>query len=154
MLAPVEAEPAHVLLDRLDVLPLFLDRIGVVEAQVAVAAELLCHPEIEADRLGMADVEIAVRLGREARDHSIVPAGRQIGADDVAYEIPRAFFDCNLAHALTPGHCLDYAGIPAAPLSATDGPTRQGEPPEAGERAAILSAGGPTVPLAVPSTRS
>ncbi len=35
---PVEAEPADVVLDRVDVLDVFLDRIGVVEAQVAGAA--------------------------------------------------------------------------------------------------------------------
>jgi hypothetical protein len=52
MLAPVEAEPADVFLDRVDVLLLFLDRVGVVEAQVAAAAELLGDPEVERDRLG------------------------------------------------------------------------------------------------------
>ena len=41
VLAPVEAEPAHVLLDGVDVLLLLLDGVGVVEAQVAAAAELL-----------------------------------------------------------------------------------------------------------------
>ena len=40
VLAPVEAEPAHVGLDGVDVLLLLLDRVGVVEAQVAAAAEL------------------------------------------------------------------------------------------------------------------
>ena len=43
VLAPVEAEPAHVALDRVDVLLLFLRRVGVVEAQVAAAAELLAR---------------------------------------------------------------------------------------------------------------
>jgi hypothetical protein len=40
---PVEAEPAHVVLDGelRDVLGVFLGRVGVVEAQVAAAAELL-----------------------------------------------------------------------------------------------------------------
>ena len=37
---PLEAEPAHVVLDGLDVLGVFLRRVGVVEAQVALAAEL------------------------------------------------------------------------------------------------------------------
>ena len=41
MLAPIEAEPAHVALDGVDVFLLFLGRIGVVEAQMAAAAELL-----------------------------------------------------------------------------------------------------------------
>jgi hypothetical protein len=63
MLAPVEAEPADVFLDRIDVLLLFLDRVRVVEAQVAAPAELLGDPEVERDRLRVADVEVAVRLG-------------------------------------------------------------------------------------------
>ena len=52
MLAPVEAEPADVFLDRLDVLLLFLDRVGVVEAQVAAPAELRAIPKFSASDLG------------------------------------------------------------------------------------------------------
>ena len=51
---------------------LFLARVGVVEAQVAQAAELLGDAEVQADRLGVADVQIAVRLGREAGVHAAV----------------------------------------------------------------------------------
>ena len=87
VLAPVEAEPGDVALDRVDVLLLLLGRVGVVEAEVAAPAELLRHAEIEADRLGVAEVEVAVRLGRKARHHSLVPARVDIGADDVADEI-------------------------------------------------------------------
>jgi hypothetical protein len=65
VLAPVEAQPLHVGLDRLDVLELLLGRVGVVEAQVAAPAELARAAEVEADRLGVADVQVAVRLGRE-----------------------------------------------------------------------------------------
>ena len=88
MLAPVEAEPAHVALDGVDVLLLLLGRIGVVEAQVAAAAELLRDAEVEADRLGVADVQIAVGLGRKARDDASCagPASRS-ACDDVADEI-------------------------------------------------------------------
>jgi len=44
---------------------LFLGRIGVVEAQIALAAEFLRDAEIEGDGLGVADVEIAVGLRRK-----------------------------------------------------------------------------------------
>ncbi len=43
--------------------------------------------EVEADRLGVADVQVAVRLGREARDDAVAPAGPQVGGDDVADEV-------------------------------------------------------------------
>ena len=91
MLAPIEAEPAHVAHDGVDIFLLFLGRVGVVEAQVAVAAEFLGDAEIETDRLGMADMQIAVRLRREAGDDGLVPAGRQVGAHDVADEILARF---------------------------------------------------------------
>src|SRR5262249_19825356 len=69
---PGEAEPADVFLDRVDVLDVFLGRIGVVETQVAGAAVLLRDAEVEADRLGMADVQVAVRFRRKARRHPAV----------------------------------------------------------------------------------
>ena len=88
VLAPVEAEPADVAHDRVDVLLALLGGIGVVEAQVAAAAELPGHAEVEADRLGVADVEIAVRLGRKARDHlAAEAAGAVVLDDDLADEV-------------------------------------------------------------------
>jgi hypothetical protein len=89
VLAPVEAEPAHVLFDRLDVFQLLLDRVGVVKAQVAAAADLLGRAEVEADGLGMADVQIAVGLRRKAGDHGLAAAGVKIAADHLADEVPR-----------------------------------------------------------------
>ena len=62
--------------------------VGVVEAQVAVAAELPGHAEIERDRLGVADVEVAVGLGRKARDHLAAEAARPVVLEnDVANEV-------------------------------------------------------------------
>ena len=91
MLAPIEAEPAHVALDGVDIFLLFLGRVGVVVAQIAMAAEFLRHAEIQADRFGVADMQIAVRLGRKTGDDRLVPAGCQVGANDVADEILTRF---------------------------------------------------------------
>ena len=52
-----------------------------------MAAELLGQAEVEADRLGMADVEVPVGLRREAGDGGGDPSGREIGRDDVADEV-------------------------------------------------------------------
>src|SRR5215510_735972 len=87
VLAPVEAKPAYVGFDRVDIFLLLLGRIGIVEAQVATAAEFLRHAEIEADRLGVADMQIAVWLGRKAGHHRAVPPGRKVSLDDVADEV-------------------------------------------------------------------
>src|SRR3989441_12296809 len=68
VLAPVEGEPAHVVHDGVDVLLALLGRVGVVEAQVAAAAVVSRQAEVDTDGLGVADVKVAVGLGREARD--------------------------------------------------------------------------------------
>ena len=87
VLAPVEAEPAHVRLDGVDVRLLLPFRIGVVETEVAAAAELARDAEIEADRLRMPDVQVAVGLGRKARDDRGLPTVAQVGGHDVADEV-------------------------------------------------------------------
>jgi hypothetical protein len=115
---PVEAQPVHHLDDGVDVLLLFLLGVGVVEAQVADAAVVARQAEVQADALGVADVQVAVRLGRKARADfrrvglprlllragagraAPVPAGefprRQIGLDDVADEV--GDFDVGIGH--------------------------------------------------------
>ena len=89
---PLEAEPAHIFHDRVDVLGLFLLRIGVVEAQIRLAAELVGQSEVEADCLGVPDVQVAVRLRRKARlDGGIAELFCPDIFDElVAYEIRRS----------------------------------------------------------------
>ena len=118
MVAPIEAEPANVLLDALDELVLLLGRVGVVEAQVATAAELLGDAEVEAHRLGVTDMEVAVGLGGEARDDGVVAARAHIGADDVANEIPAAF----AAGALSLGHAVALRCVGPTPRPHGFGP--------------------------------
>ena len=87
-LAPLEAQPADVALDGLDVAGFFGLRVGVVEAQVAGAPVLGGNPEVEADGLGVADVQQAVGFGREAGGDppSVLPAG-QVRGHDLAHEV-------------------------------------------------------------------
>ena len=57
MPAPIKPEPAHVFLDRFDVLDIFSGGIGIVEPQVTDAAFMFSgHAEIETNRFGVADV--------------------------------------------------------------------------------------------------
>jgi len=85
---PLESEPAHVLEDGVDVLDVLGGRVGVVEAQVARPVVLGRDAEVEADGLGVADVEVPVRLGRKARVHAtaVLPGG-QIRVDEVLDEV-------------------------------------------------------------------
>ncbi len=86
---PLEAEPADVLLDGIDVLLLFLFGIGVVEAQVGFSAELIGQSKVKTDGLGVADVEVAVGLGRKAGldDGVAVLFGAHILGDLIAEKV-------------------------------------------------------------------
>ena len=90
ILAPVEAQPAHVFLDGVDVFDIFLGGVGVVEAQVALALIIAGQAEIQADALGVADVQIAVGLGGKTGDHPPAPFARgHVFVDDVADKVAR-----------------------------------------------------------------
>ena len=117
---PGKAQPAHGVDDRIDVFLFFLFRIGVVEAQVAAAAVVARQTEVEADRLGVAEVQIAVRFGRKARAYpgrveaaAHLPgserrrarpaaldmlAGGKVGVDQVADEIACGCGGWGVAH--------------------------------------------------------
>ena len=84
---PVETQPPDVLLDGVHVLGVLLHWVGVVEAEIGLAAILLCQAEIEADALGMADMQITVRLRREPGHHRLYPAARQVILDNLFQEI-------------------------------------------------------------------
>ena len=90
-LIPLKAEPRDVFLDGVDVFDVFLGRIGVVEPQVARAAVLGGDAEVQTNRLGVSDVQIAVRLGRKTgRDPAVVFAGGEVLFHDRADEIDRS----------------------------------------------------------------
>jgi len=65
--ASTRSPATHRVADRIDVLGLLLGRVGVVEAQVAGAAVLVGQAEVEADRLGVTVVQVAVGLRGKAR---------------------------------------------------------------------------------------
>ena len=56
-----------------------------------MTAEFFGDAEIQGDRFGVADVQIAVRFRRKPGDDGVVPAGGKIGANDVADEILTRF---------------------------------------------------------------
>ena len=93
--APVEAEPVDVLHDGFHVFGIFLGRVGIVHAQVAQAAELLRHAEIDAQGLAVADVQIAVGLRRKTGVYGhafILAALRNVLRDERVNEIAAAAF--------------------------------------------------------------
>ena len=96
---PVETEPVDIFLDGVDVLDVLLDRVGVVEAEIAVPAELDGNPEVQADGLRVPDVQVPVGFRREPRDHTTGVPRRHVGSHDLANEVlsrRRSLFRCHL----------------------------------------------------------
>ena len=100
--APLEAEPLYVLLDGLHELDVFLRRVGVIEAQVALALIVTGDAEVQADGLGVADMEITVRLRRKTGMHALVLTAGQIFIDDLTDKVGWA---ARLAHG-SPQKCV------------------------------------------------
>ena len=86
-------------------------RVRVVESELAFACRTPRRSEVQADRLGVTDVEIAVRLRRKTSDDRLVLSGIEVGAHDVADEVLARFFRRGLGNchdAIVP--CLDSKG--------------------------------------------
>ena len=84
----IETEPADVAGDRIDVFGILLGRVGVVEPEVAAAVVLCGDAEVEADRLGVADMQVAVGFGGEAGDHfPVIFSGAIVFGDHLADEV-------------------------------------------------------------------
>ena len=84
----LNAEPLQSFCDCGIVFQLFLERVCVIKAQVAQAAIFLRRAEIQADRLGVADVQIAVRLRRKTGDHAVLDDPLlEVASDALADEV-------------------------------------------------------------------
>ena len=92
VLLPTKTEPLHAVDDGIDVFLLFFGRIGVVKAQMTDALIIARQAKVEANRLGVADVQITVRFRREPRDHrwqavALISAGGHIRFDNRAQKV-------------------------------------------------------------------
>jgi hypothetical protein len=85
----------NVLLDGIDELGVLLGGVGVVHTEVAKTVVLLRGGEVNDHRLAMADVEIAVGLGRETGVDLHAGIGKEVLIDEIVYKIIVSFFhDC------------------------------------------------------------
>ena len=97
----VGTQPVQVLDDAVDVLLALAGGVGVVQTQVELAAVLVGNRPVDVDGLGAADVQVAVRLGREAgMDLADLPFG-QIGVNDVGQKV----FICHVCFPLSRARC-------------------------------------------------
>ena len=90
MLPPIKPKPRDTVTNRVDILLRLLFRIGIVKAQMTDTSIIMRYAEIKTDTLGMANVQIAIRLGRKSRFHTPVPfAGTVILINNIANKIGR-----------------------------------------------------------------
>ena len=68
---PAKAQPLYICLNGINVLSIFLDRIGIIKTKIALAIILLCQTEIKANRLCVTYMKITVRLWRETCMNSL-----------------------------------------------------------------------------------
>ena len=89
MLAPVEPQPPNIRQDGLHILNILPRRVGVIKPHVAARPRvLLAHAKIEADGLGVPNVQVAVRFRRKARHHPpVVSPGGPVFIDNAADKI-------------------------------------------------------------------
>ena len=88
LLVPLVAQPADVIFDAIHKFGVLRGRVRIVEAQIRFAVVLLRQFEVDRDRLAVPDVQIAIRLGREARMHTaVVLAGGHVFFDDLFDEV-------------------------------------------------------------------
>ena len=89
---PFKAQPADILLDGVHILGVLLHGVRVVETEIGLSAIFLGEAEVKADRLGVADVQIAVGFWREARQNGFVGALVEALFDDFFQKIKRQVF--------------------------------------------------------------
>ena len=118
-LRPVKAQPFDVALDAFHEYGIFFGGIGVVEAKVAGAAVFLCNAEIDAQRLYVADVQVSVRLRREAGFDVVKASLLKVLLDIFFDEVCGALFAH--FHGWTPPSIIVWyvAGGASSPATAT-----------------------------------
>jgi hypothetical protein len=81
---PAADQPGYVLLDRFHILHVLPGGIRVVHAEVASPLKFPGEAEVQADRLGVTDVQVAIGLWGEAgADPAAVLAGLLVFSDDL-----------------------------------------------------------------------
>ena len=91
-----------VVLDGVNVFHILLGGVGIIKAQVAFPAEFFGHGEIDEQRFCVANVQVPVRFGREARLDMRQPLLFDILLDEFLNEIFRRRFELfHSFHALS-----------------------------------------------------
>lgn len=88
----MEAQPFNVVLDGLYVFDIFFYRVRVIEAQVALPLIILGNAKIQANRLGVTNMQIAIWLRRKTGANTGVLPVRQVFINDLTNKVSWAGF--------------------------------------------------------------
>ena len=83
----METKPLNVFFDGVDVFVVFFFGVGIVKTQVAQTVINIRQTEVQADGFGVADVQIAVWLGRETGLDGCMFTAFEVFFDDGADEM-------------------------------------------------------------------
>jgi hypothetical protein len=87
-IAPIEPEPSDVLHDGIYIFNILLARISVIESQIAEAFIFSGESKVEADGLGMSDMEVTIRLrGEPCMDAAFVFVVLHVFGHDIVDKI-------------------------------------------------------------------
>ena len=87
---PVESQPTDIILDCLHIFRLLPCRVGVIKTKMASGTSafmLLSNAKVQANRLCVTNVQVAIRLGRKSRDRGFVLSGQKVSRDNLSDEI-------------------------------------------------------------------
>ena len=89
---PIKTKPFNVFDNCLNIFVIFFFRVGIIKAQIAGSAKLLGKAEIQADRFGMAYMQIAIWLWWKSGNYRFNTASLKVGINYLLNKIAR-FFD-------------------------------------------------------------
>ena len=92
LLLPLEAQPFDVFLDGIYIFRILFGGIGIVVTKVGFAAIFLCETEVEANALGMPQVQVSVGFRRETGHDRIHFSLGQIPFDNLFQKVQFSLF--------------------------------------------------------------
>jgi len=90
---PIKPQPADIRFDGFDILHIFFGGVRVVKAQIGQAAVIFGNTKVEANGLGMPNMQVTIGFWWKARMHfSTKPTGLIVLVDNIADEVRFAFY--------------------------------------------------------------
>ena len=84
---PLETQPANIIHNGLGKILAFLEGVGIIKAQIGRAAKFSCNAKVQANGLGVTDMQMAIGLRRETGNNPVVFPGFEVTFNDIAYKI-------------------------------------------------------------------